>query len=112
MAEKRLPVKEYLEKLVRTRPNDAVKLAFMGPEDADRIGRMELGLVSEIKRNANGSVEIKLVDKAELLSLLNGMYCAQDAARSAGANFYEALDRAAGLLSSPGGEAECESDEI
>ena len=101
MAEKKLPLKDYLEKLVRTRPNDAVKLAFLSQEDADKIGRLELGLLSEMKRGANGVVEIKLLDKTEILARLAELYMAEDAAKSQGADFYEALHRAAGPLDMP-----------
>ena len=95
-AKKKTTLQEYLERLIRARPNDAVKLVFMGPEDAERIGRVDLALLSEIKRGANGAMEVKLVDRAEAAAALMELQRAQEAEKSAGANFYEALDRAAG----------------
>ena len=46
------PIGKYLEALIRARPNDAAKLAFLSPEEADKIGRLDLQLLSEIKRGA------------------------------------------------------------
>jgi hypothetical protein len=52
---------------------------------------------------------VKLVDRAEAAAALMELQRAQEAEKSAGANFYEALDRAAGLLKT--GEAG-EADEV
>lgn len=98
MADGKLQLRTYLEKLLRARPNDAVKLAFMPPDKADGIGRLDLSLLSELKRGTNGTVEIKLVDRAEILEKLAELEKAEREENSAGANFYAALDEAARLL--------------
>lgn len=102
-------IQEYLERLIRARPNDAVKLAFLSPEDAGKIGKLDLQLLSELKRGAQGGMEIKLVDRAELIEKLAELQRTQEAEKTDGANFYEALDRAAGLFNPPDAE---EKDEI
>ncbi|MBD5085565.1 MAG: XRE family transcriptional regulator [Clostridiales bacterium] len=60
----------YLRKLARWKNNDVVKLAFLGPEDADRVDQMDLTGVVELKRNANGTFETKFVDKVRVLAML------------------------------------------
>ncbi len=60
----------YLRKLVKWKNNDVVKLAFWGPEDADRVDRLDLTGVVELKRNTNGTFEVKLVDKVRVLAML------------------------------------------
>ena len=106
---KKTAIQEYLELLIRARPNDAVKLAFMEPEDAGKIDGLELSLLSEVKRGANGAMEIKLVDRAELLERLGELKRAEEAEKAEDANFYEALDRAAARLAAKTAE---EADEI
>lgn len=45
--------------------NDAVKLAYLSGEE--EIGSLELGCLTEFRRNSNGSVEVKLTDRAAVL---------------------------------------------
>jgi hypothetical protein len=109
-AKKKSALQEYLQRLIRARPNDAVRLAFMEAEEAGSvIGTLDLALLSEIKRGANGAVEVKLVDRAELIEKLAELESAERAESAAGANFFEALDRAAGALDTVGGGA---ADEV
>jgi len=60
----------YLRKLAKWKNNDVVKLAFLGPEDADQVDGLDLTGVVELKRNANGTFEVKLVDKVRVLAML------------------------------------------
>lgn len=60
----------YLRKLAKWKNNDVVKLAFLEPEDADRVDRLDLTGVVELKRNANGTFEAKFVDKVRVLAML------------------------------------------
>ena len=112
MADGKLQLGTYLEKLLRARPNDAVKLAFMPPDKADGIGRLDLSLLSELKRGTNGTVEIKLVDRAEILEKLAELEKAEREENSAGANFYAALDEAARLLNTTPEKSGGGDDEI
>ena len=47
--------------------NDCVRLAL---EDDPNLGRLDLSLLSEVKRNAKGTVEIKLIDRLRALEQL------------------------------------------
>ena len=70
-------VKE-LERLVGSRNNDAVKLAFLEPQSAAAIGRLDLRGVSEIKRSEKGCFEVKFVDKVKALELLERLCAKED----------------------------------
>ena len=59
-----------LRKLVKWKNNDVVKLAFLGPEEAERVDKLDLSGVVELKRNANGTFEAKFVDKVRVLAML------------------------------------------
>ncbi len=56
-----------LAELAFGRANDCILLAF---EDAPRVEKLDLSLLSEIKRNEKGTVEIKLVDRLRALEQL------------------------------------------
>ena len=60
----------YLRKLAKWKNNDVVKLAFLEPENADRVDQLDLTGVVELKRNANGTFEAKFVDKVRVLAML------------------------------------------
>lgn len=47
--------------------NDCVRLAL---EDDPNLGRLDLSLLSEVKRNDKGTVEIKLIDRLRALEQL------------------------------------------
>ena len=53
------------------RSNDAVKLAFLPPgEKYSGIDGLDLKMLSEIRRSANGGVEIKLINRLEVLKTM------------------------------------------
>ena len=56
-----------LEKLACGRVNDAVRLAFLSEEEIARLEELDLTALTEFKRSANGTIEIKLADRAALL---------------------------------------------
>ncbi|MDE6282075.1 MAG: XRE family transcriptional regulator [Oscillospiraceae bacterium] len=60
----------YLRKLAKWKNNDVVKLAFLEPENVDRVDKLDLTGVVELKRNANGTFEAKFVDKVRVLAML------------------------------------------
>lgn len=70
--------------------NDAVKLAYLGESERDVIDGLALGCLTEFKRNANGTVEIKLADRAAVLEKLLEQMGGDDAGAAA---FLQALDR-------------------
>lgn len=56
-----------LAQLAFGRANDCVKLALL---DAPDIDALDLSLLSEVKRNEKGTVEIKLIDRMRALEQL------------------------------------------
>ena len=53
-------VTRRLAELAFGKANDCVRLAL---EDDPQLGRLDLSLLSEVKRNEKGTVEIKLIDR-------------------------------------------------
>ncbi len=60
-------VHRRLAELAFGRANDCVKLAF---EEDPRLDKLDLSLLSELKRNEKGTVEVKLVDRLRALEQL------------------------------------------
>ena len=97
-AEQRLILR--LARSMMKKSNDAVKLAYLeGDNLTEQIDGLDLSLLSELKRNANGTVEIKLVDRVkaltELTALLREAQGCEPATRQA-ESFYRALETRAG----------------
>ena len=63
----RSDVTRRLAELAFGRANDRVRLAL---EDDPKLERLDLSLLSEIKRNEKGTVEIKLIDRLKALEHL------------------------------------------
>ena len=63
----RADVVRRLAELAFGKANDCVKLAL---EDVQDVAALELSLLSEIRRNGKGTVEIRLVDRLKALELL------------------------------------------
>jgi len=53
--------------LAGVRFNDVIRLAFLTQDQADQIDTMNLTALKEFKRAANGAVEIKLIDRIQVL---------------------------------------------
>lgn len=51
---------------------DALRLLYMGEPEAEQLEEMDLFLVSEIKRNKDGMLEIKFFDRMKALDKLDG----------------------------------------
>ena len=73
--EKKEPVtrKEVLRAmmdLAKGAANDTVKLAYLEGEDRDVIDSLDLGCLTEFKRSGNGTIELKLTDRADILAEL------------------------------------------
>ena len=60
----RSEVTRRLAELAFGKANDCVRLAL---EDDPNLGRLDLSLLSEVKRNDKGTVEIKLIDRLRAL---------------------------------------------
>ena len=63
----RADVTRRLAELAFGKANDCVRLAL---EDDPNLGRLDLSLLSEVKRNDKGTVEIKLIDRLRALEQL------------------------------------------
>ena len=64
---KREDVARRLAELAFGKANDCVRLAL---EDEPTVSKLDLSLLSEIKRNEKGTVEIKLIDRLKALEQL------------------------------------------
>ena len=67
---RRRDVTRRLAELAFGRVNDCVRLAL---EPEPRLEGLDLSLLSEVKRNEKGMVEIRLVDRLKVLEQLAGM---------------------------------------
>ena len=63
----RQDVTRRLAELAFGKANDCVRLAL---EDDPELSRLDLSLLSEVKRNDKGTVEIKLIDRLRALEQL------------------------------------------
>lgn len=63
----RRDVTRRLAELAFGKANDCVRLAL---ENEPRLDRLDLSLLSEVKRNDKGTVEIKLIDRLRALEQL------------------------------------------
>ena len=64
---RREEVIEQIEALAASRINDAVRLAFLTEEEMGLLDRLDLSAVTELKRNSNGTVELKFLDRLKAL---------------------------------------------
>ena len=64
---RRQDVTRRLAELAFGKANDCVRLAL---EDDPSLGKLDLSLLSEVKRNDKGTVEIKLIDRLRALEQL------------------------------------------
>ena len=60
-------VARRLAELAFGKANDCVRLVL---EEGSELGRLDLSLLSEVKRNEKGTVEVKLVDRLKALEQL------------------------------------------
>ena len=63
----RQDVTRRLAELAFGKANDCVRLVL---EDAPDLKQLDLSLLSEVKRNEKGTVEIRLIDRLQVLELL------------------------------------------
>ena len=89
---------EQLRQMALGRSNDAVKLAFLQPEQLESVDGLDLRMVSEIKRGSKGEVEVKLISRLALLELLAGMLEGGESKGSEAESFFNAMDKAAARL--------------
>ena len=62
---------QKIEGLAMGRVNDAIKLAFLKDGGLEELANLDLSAVTEFKRNSNGTVELKFVDRLAALQWLS-----------------------------------------
>lgn len=70
--EKHEEVLERIGELARCRLNDAIRLAFLTREELGELDGLDLSPIAEFKRNRDGGVEMKFVDRLSALEWLVG----------------------------------------
>jgi hypothetical protein len=88
----------HIYKLAFGKSNDAVKLAFLNPENHEEIKKLDLKMVSEVKRGSGGAVEVKLINRIALLELLAQLLQPADTEGKGAESFFTAMDKAAAKL--------------
>ena len=63
-------IQRRLAELAFGRANDCVKLVL---EESPEVDALDLSLLSEVKRNDKGTVEVKLIDRLRALEALSGV---------------------------------------
>lgn len=91
--EKRDQIRKKIEKLALAPANDGVRLALLGRDGVELIGGMDLSPVTEFKQGANGTVEVKFVDRIGALQWLCETQ-GRDLQKSA-ENFFAGLEKSA-----------------
>jgi hypothetical protein len=90
--------------LASGKANDTVRLVFLGAKDVDLLDQLDLSLLSEIKRGANGVIEVKLINRLEALELLAKLVGAGQKEHQGAEEFYRAVDEAAARIGETGYE--------
>ncbi len=81
-----------LSALAGVKVNDVVQLAYLSQEEANRIAELDLKALKEFKRGANGTVEMKLIDRVEVLK--TALELLQEQEQTTGSGFLQALEQA------------------
>ena len=68
-------IQRRLAELAFGRANDCVKLVL---EDHPEVDDLDLSLLSEVKRNDKGTVEVRLIDRLRVLEALSGVVGSED----------------------------------
>lgn len=89
-------IMERLSKIAFGKSNDIVKLVFLDPEKQPEIlEELDLTMLSEIKRTSGGAVEIKLVNRLDIIKLLLGEIEPAERENMEAARFFQAINDAA-----------------
>ncbi|MGI6014570.1 MAG: hypothetical protein ACOX7K_09925 [Oscillospiraceae bacterium] len=78
--------------------NDIVKLVMENELLGEQVGKLDLSLLSELKRNSNGTVEVKLVNRLDALELLAKLLGTEKDGQSDVECFYRAMESTAAKL--------------
>jgi len=85
-----------LSEIAFGKANDVVKLAFLNPEkDQDVLNDLDLTMLAEVKKSPNGAVELKLVNRLDVMKMLLGEFQPSKGEESGTAKFFQAINDAA-----------------
>ena len=87
-----------LGELAFGKSNDIVKLVMENEVLGDQIKKLDLSLLSELKRNSNGTVEVKMVNRLDALELLAKLLGTEKDGSSEAECFYRAMESTAAKL--------------
>ncbi len=79
---------DKLLKLAESPANDAVRLAFLDEAGMEELKGLDLSAITELKRNSNGTVELKFVDRLAALKWL-----AEQGEDTRAERLYQALEK-------------------
>lgn len=88
MKSKKSVILNQIRKLAGSRANDAIQLAFLEEDEVERLKKLDLSALTEFKRNSNGTVEMKFLDRVAALEWL-----AERCDDPRAARLYEALEK-------------------
>lgn len=91
MNTKKIQIMKEIQRLAESKANDAVKLAFLGKEEMEKVEGLDLSALTEFKRNSNGTVEMRFVDRVAALEWL-----AERTGDPRAERLYEALEKGSG----------------
>ncbi len=91
--EQREEMMARLRKLADRKANDAVKLAFLDQESAQRVDELDLSGLVELKKT-DKSFEARFVDQIKVLEMMRELMEQED--NQAAAEFFQALNGAVG----------------
>lgn len=91
----RTEVLRQLRRMLRSKPNDAVKLAFLDKNETDAVDGLDLTLLSEFKRSSSGVAEVKLWDRLKILELLDRLSAPEGGEHAGAELLYQALEQRA-----------------
>ena len=70
MNTKKAQILNEIQRLAQSKANDAVRLAFLEEEALEAMEGLDLSALTEFKRNKNGTVEMKFIDRMAALEWL------------------------------------------
>lgn len=94
MDKERSRLLSQIEELAQCEVNDAVKLAFLGEREVEKIDELDLKPLTGFKRSDKGGAEVQLIDRVSVLKLLVELSAGQE--REQAAEFFKAWEKRAG----------------
>ncbi len=93
MDKERSRLLSQMEELAQCEVNDAVKLAFLGEREVEKIDELDLKPLTGFKRSDKGGAEVQLIDRVSVLKLLVELSAGQE--REQAAEFFKAWEKRA-----------------